>query len=99
MGEGMSERDELKELLANQSTDSVHIDDVINALLAAGWRKAAWQPIETAPKDASDILVCWSGSKTMAVASWNGDGWYEANDDVFYQSPPTHWMPLPGAPK
>lgn len=57
-----------------------------------------WQPIESAPKDGTDMLVCWCRGGTMAVACWWSDGWYEANDDIRYVSEPTHWMPLPNPP-
>jgi len=62
-----------------------------------------WQPIETAPKDGTEIL----GSDGVARTSiqWDGeflDRWElawpgaYAEDVSFY---PTHWMPLPDPPK
>jgi hypothetical protein len=70
-----------------------------------------WQPIEAAPKDGSDVLVC-EASGDMSIAhflTWdgNGAGWVglcrgeDASCDrdgypvVLY---PTHWMPLPAPP-
>lgn len=68
-----------------------------------------WQPIETAPKDGSDILlyqpepsppwiVCgfWSiegESFGVSIASDSNDLF------IFSLINPTHWMPLPDAPK
>jgi len=72
-----------------------------------------WQPIETAPKDGSSILVyppTW-GSKACSIASFEDDKYankprpYWRRDDDLGRStisrgiPPTHWMPLPEPPK
>lgn len=72
----------------------------------------AWQPIETAPKDGSTVLVypaTWS-NRTGSTAHWNGDTYaknprpYWERDDAFgrvmqsREKPPTHWMPLPPPP-
>ena len=65
-----------------------------------------WQPIETAPKDGTDILVMTG--ETMHVVRWiniHGDFDYWAVDDnkhgpfTLRGKAPTHWMPLPEPPK
>lgn len=67
----------------------------------------AWQPISTAPKDGTDVLVCQGA--TVAVAHWNlhlgGPGWLDdsgaAQHDYWNYVgciSPTHWMPLPEPP-
>jgi hypothetical protein len=66
----------------------------------------AWQPIETAPRDGTRILVWWRGrrSQTMVRISrctqphgspyvWVTDG--TGRDTL----EPTHWMPLPPPPE
>lgn len=57
-----------------------------------------WQPIETAPKDGTEILVFDDGA--YIVTPWiEGDdqsGWW---DNGFMDPPPTHWMPLPAPPE
>ena len=58
-----------------------------------------WQPIETAPKDGTEVLVFSSGKMFMSfyshdVGSWCIDGRY----DDFVEDV-THWMPLPQPPK
>lgn len=58
-----------------------------------------WQPIETAPKDGTEILTCDKGLG-FSVRYWgeNEDGdnvWLPRIRGVF----PTHWMPLPSPPE
>lgn len=60
-----------------------------------------WQPMETAPKDGSHILV-WRDSGVHLVR------WKRVGDDGFWDEwhvplrnlsiQPTHWMPLPDPP-
>ena len=58
-----------------------------------------WQPIETAPRDGSEIIVLDDGAVRSAVWSdtinkFTGDG-----GNVFnWCERPTHWMPLPSPP-
>lgn len=66
-----------------------------------------WQPISTAPRDATLVLLgCYPhppasvGDEIIVIAGWYESGiadrrWYDV-----YHSPvrPTHWMPLPAAP-
>lgn len=62
-----------------------------------------WQPIETAPKDGTWIMVYWP---TMGIGQypfvvfWD-EGWQPArySDRDYGEAFPTHWMPLPAAPK
>lgn len=62
-----------------------------------------WQPIETAPKDGTSILVAvyeesgdyWGED----IVAWNPtNGWDSAGYD-WDHSQITHWMPLPEPPK
>jgi hypothetical protein len=68
-----------------------------------------WQPIETAPKDRTWIIVYQEGvaepSQTVCAfdPSWGGDGWWTCcdgkNPDIPLRGPnPTHWMPLQSPP-
>lgn len=56
-----------------------------------------WQPISTAPKDGTAILVYIGGNiEAVAVTQWE-DGAWSWPDYVRYQ--PTHWQPLPEPPQ
>jgi hypothetical protein len=61
-----------------------------------------WQPIETAPRDGTEILfwVAPEMSEGWAeVGHWfetAHDGWWVAHT---IERKPTHWMPLPEPPK
>jgi len=67
-----------------------------------------WQPIETAPKDGTYILLLGDSGYTttphrVAVGCWiegYRDFWINHSNDAFTDDgePPTHWMPLPEPP-
>lgn len=69
-----------------------------------------WQPIETAPKDGTEVLLTGfyrngdtaeiTQSRWRAVGRWFGGiptGWLIANSDVWRHV--THWQPLPAPPE
>jgi hypothetical protein len=61
-----------------------------------------WQPIETAPKDGTDIIVSDSG-ELVSVAFFCEDTemWFDSMNHNGYDHTvrnPTHWMPLPAPP-
>lgn len=74
-----------------------------------------WQPIETAPRDGTAILLWWKHCPTPSVGCWDiglGDesdtryvchpqGWISEGDDCIpkNQQDCTHWMHLPAPPK
>ncbi len=71
-----------------------------------------WQPIETAPKDGTVIILCESGYRDSIRASfWRQDGdgfpwkFLDPDSETFLNGwlgdhrGPTHWMPLPEPPK
>jgi hypothetical protein len=57
----------------------------------------AWQPIETAPKDGTSIIVCEKQRLSMWIASWQGkDEW---RDNVeWHPLEPVVWLSLPPLP-
>jgi hypothetical protein len=66
---------------------------------------SAWQTIETAPKDGTEIILLWSGiaitgfylDNSKTELPWEG---FRPHSGVLWPiGNPTHWMPLPAAPK
>ncbi len=71
-----------------------------------------WQPIETAPRDGTRLLLWAAWNDEPVIASWCvsrapysfegwSTGWQTAgNYDVGYEAlmGVTHWMPLPAPP-
>lgn len=69
-----------------------------------GWLAArpTWQPIETAPKDGTPILI-FDGTGIYGVQFCaNTKDWQSSSSSGFecedYFGIPTHWMPLPAPP-
>lgn len=59
---------------------------------------SAWQPIETAPRDGTRVLV-WDGKHGgHYVARYDEDDLWEWGNDLCGSLEPTHWMPLPPEP-
>jgi hypothetical protein len=62
-------------------------------------RASVWRPIETAPKDGTEVLVYVHrrmGPLFMGATNSTGKQWWSRNlGDV----KPTHWMPLPAPPE
>lgn len=65
-----------------------------------------WQPIETAPKDGTDILIadCRVGGGFMNVVSYEVNDrapwvWHTADGISYHEDAFTHWMSLPNPPQ
>ena len=92
--------------IENDTFDKDHVTAisraVASALSAQVQDVAGWQPIETAPKDGTRLLLMWepfSGmSEHVELGKWNvRNGWVNTYGHAFSGSP-THFMPLPAAP-
>ena len=56
-----------------------------------------WQPIETAPKEETEILTFDALDALIIICVWWDEmGWVDAQE--FLPRQPTHWMPLPSPP-
>lgn len=62
-----------------------------------------WQPISTAPKDMTFVLLYGyaNGTETQAVGAWNSDlrKWVLDRAPKLWMPDPTHWQPLPEPPE
>lgn len=62
--------------------------------------QATWLPIESAPKDGSELLVTspmWY--RPCFCFWWNQVGqWYDLKSREPHVTPPTHWLPIPPIP-
>ena len=94
-------KDELKKLqtviLDGDLTEAVRLCDEVMAMA----EKSPWQPIETAPKDGSHILV--SNGRLVEKAYFDSDlsKWCDAwdGDEEFHDLLRlTHWIPPPPKP-
>ena len=80
----------------------------LRADLASVRQAQAWQPIETAPKDGTYVLLWEAGELMPGIFSYVdfGDaapegyhsGWYDNQTGRYEATHATHWMPLPAAP-
>lgn len=70
-------------------------------------KTTGWRPIETAPKDGTDVLLFrrlpWDPMPRPIVAGYFGTtedcGWAAYDDpDKWIDGEVTHWMPLPEPP-
>jgi hypothetical protein len=77
-----------------------------NRFTCCSCKRPLWQPIETAPKDHSLILLSGldeDGVKVVDMGHWESFSWWhgEHSDPEWswtYENQPTHWMPLPEPP-
>ena len=71
----------------------------LSAQVVAKEQQAEWQPIETAPKDSSYVLLAGKYRNDVASGYWLQSA-YAGNGAwiwPFVHKHPTHWMPLPAA--
>lgn len=79
-----------------------------SAAIASETAISHWEPIDTAPKDGTNIIVCIAGMpRSTGEAYWwqsaGGVGGWQTWDGenrrrTVYETPPTHWQPLPEVP-
>lgn len=81
----------------------------LSALLSLAEERPDWQPIATAPKDGTEILLWEDGLDEPAIGAFISfadvggppegyhDGWYDTMQGTC-EFTPTHWQPLPKPP-
>lgn len=99
---------QLREALGNQQ---IHVtipfppeavptkEDIAAALKESVGRRLmpTWQPIATAPKDKFILIAGDRATREPRSARWSEGKWVSACAACSYE--PTHWMPLPEAPR
>ena len=83
---------------AMRDAQSHHEARILSALEPAPVR--GWQPIETAPKDETDILIAtnnYAGGVVMAYWGPMAEAFIDMDGDTYENA--THWMPLPTPPE
>jgi hypothetical protein len=90
----------------------IHLSDILSAareLITLHWkrqpeRESGWQPIETAPKDGTEILIAWGDKVTFSYwldnskTSHPWQGW-KLPSMFPVSGKPSHWMPIPKIPR
>ena len=92
--------------MGNDDTNKL-LSEIESALRMALAGREEWQPIETAPKDVAVLLwgKYWNNKDVFQrplVGQWNpisNPQRWEALGEYRFGIRPTHWMPLPAAPK
>lgn len=64
-------------------------------------RAETWQPIETAPKGRSAVLLYESETEGLGpfIGYWSGVQWLPLTVSARWETRPTHWQPLPAPPE
>jgi hypothetical protein len=61
--------------------------------------REGWQPIETAPKDGTPVLLAHGKAhRHVSFCTFSDGCWYQCWDGEVISRNITHWMPLPPAP-
>ena len=90
------------------AADSKHVRSAIESLVKDA-KARDWQPIDTAPKDGTAVLVypgTWS-DRSASIAKWKSEKprpYWSRDDDLgrvtlSRERQTTHWMPLPPPPQ
>jgi hypothetical protein len=90
---------------SDSSLDAVSTDASNSGVKSvAALSQADWQPIETAPKDGTDIIVAFAPEVGwLSMVKWfekrkRGWCWVCSHTHTRHLNSPTHWMPLPSLP-
>lgn len=83
---------------------TTEVNDIIDELILPCAKEDDWQPIETAPRDGTQILAtpCF-GTSNEPYQIWydsTGKRWHGwRHSSIRITAEPTHWQPLPEPPK
>ena len=94
-GRAMSDHETWWEWMHDNMPDSVPNAKDMSQFSWDASRKATWLPIESAPKDGTEIILC-EGAAAPYCGEWKHEEWAD-RDGSDYRIP-THWQPLPAPP-
>lgn len=57
-----------------------------------------WQPIDSAPRDGTAVLLWWPHWASRPVVGYYGFAGWDATEVIGAGPGPTHWLPLPPPP-
>ena len=70
-----------------------------NSYICASCKRPLWQPVETAPRDDTNVLVLCEDGGILIGCFADGMWWIEQTLAAAYEKrEPTHWMPIPERP-
>ncbi len=97
------DRRAVQEMLEGIYTPELYSERAIDAAIKAlanlpssNAQAVAWQPIETAPRDRTEVIVGWNDGG-VDHGHWSGEGWTD-DDRGDWPHGPEWWMPLPPLP-
>lgn len=77
--------------------------DAIARAAIAALEGSEWRPIETAPRDGTEVLGCWDAPtpeyKARGVLIWDEHYGNWISIPGHWRKEPTHWRPLPAPPR
>lgn len=75
-------------------------DRAIQAAFDGYVKPPEWQPIKTAPRDGTRVLIADTDVWMAVARNWPCNGyWIEDAASGLRLNPPTHWIPLPAPPQ
>jgi hypothetical protein len=103
------EQDDEPCIFGNCITSSAPLNQWCNRCLlraAGAAERGVWQPIETAPKDGTRVLLwngyrrsyCWFNSYADGSSGWHRQNLLGEPMGMRDMDPDTHWQPLPAPP-
>lgn len=88
-------------VVAKESRERIPATVALERILAAASEDHDWQPIETAPKDGTRVILSWGGKSVNGFYLDNSRtstpwaGWRVESMVVQPTGKPTHWQPFP----
>jgi hypothetical protein len=101
--DGLENLDEIKRLClnfcgeANNRAADQAIVETVDFLAQRGMLNCGWMPIESAPRDGTRIII--TNEKDIEIVHWGKRTSHFKGGWVGFIENPTHFMPLPAAPK